>query len=63
MMPLVDLIIALALLGFLLWVVNSLIPMEPSVRKIMNAVVVVVVVLWMLQSIGLLHGGPRIQLR
>lgn len=63
-MPLIGLIVPLIVLGVLLWLVNSIIPMDPTIRKVINVVVVVVVVLWILQVFGLFSGyyggGPYI---
>jgi hypothetical protein len=47
-MPLVQLILILALIGFVLWVVNQVVPMEPRIRNIMNGAVAVFVVLWLI---------------
>jgi len=53
-MPLIQVVIALVIIGFLLWLVN-LIPMAPSIASILNAVVVIAVVVWLLQVFGLWH--------
>jgi hypothetical protein len=52
-MPLVTLVITLAVVGLLLWLVN-LIPMQGTIKGILNAVVVIVVVVWMLKVFNLL---------
>jgi len=59
-MPLIQLVIILIVIGVLLWLVNSLIPMDAKIRQIINAVVVVVVILWLLTLFfpGLMHMGP-----
>ena len=44
----------LIVVGVLLWLVNSYIPMAGSIKSILNAVVVIVVVLWLLRVFGLL---------
>jgi hypothetical protein len=46
--------------GVLLWLVNSFIPMAGSIKSILNAVVVIVVVLWLLNVFGLLGSLSRI---
>ncbi|MGA9118664.1 MAG: Thivi_2564 family membrane protein, partial [Bacteroidota bacterium] len=38
----------------LLWLVNNYIPMQATVKKILNAVVVIALVLWLLKIFGLL---------
>jgi len=47
-MSLIHLVVALIVIGVLLWVVNSVIPMDPRIRQIISAVVLVAVVLWLL---------------
>jgi hypothetical protein len=54
-MPLVQVLIALIVVGVLLWLVNSFIPMAGSIKSILNAVVVIVVVVWLLNVFGLMH--------
>jgi hypothetical protein len=54
-MPLVQILIALVVVGVLLWLVNSFIPMAGSIKSILNAVVVIVVVVWLLNVFGLMH--------
>lgn len=55
-MPLVTLIVVLVVIGVLLWLVNTYIPMDPTMKKIVNIVVVIAVVLWLLKAFGLLAG-------
>ena len=54
-MPLVQILIALVVIGVLLWLVNSFIPMAGSIKSILNAVVIIVVVVWLLDVFGLMH--------
>ena len=53
--PLVQVLIALIVVGVLLWLVNSFIPMAGSIESLLNAVVVIVVVVWLLNVFGLMH--------
>jgi hypothetical protein len=53
-MPLVTVVITLGVVGVLLWLVNRYIPMQSQIKSILNAVVVIVVVLWLLRAFGLL---------
>jgi len=53
-MPLLTLVIVLIVVGVLLWLVNTYIPMDGKIKSILNAVVVIVVVIWLLQAFGLL---------
>jgi hypothetical protein len=61
-MPLLTLIFVIVLVGVLLWAVNSFIPMDSKVRSILNAVVVIVLVLWLLQAFGVFNSlaGVRV---
>jgi hypothetical protein len=54
-MPLIQILIALAVVGVLLWLVNSFIPMQGTIKSILNGVVVIAVVVWLLNVLGLLH--------
>jgi hypothetical protein len=53
-MPLVNVVIALIVVGVLLWLVNTYIPMDGKIKRILNAIVVIAVVIWLLQAFGLL---------
>jgi hypothetical protein len=54
-MPLISVIVVLLVVGVLLWLVNTYIPMDGKIKSILNAVVVIAVVLWLLQVFGLLN--------
>jgi hypothetical protein len=54
-MPLLQVLMILIVVGVLLWLVNSYIPMQGTIKSILNAVVVIVVVLWLLDIFGFLH--------
>ncbi len=58
-MDLISLIILLVAVGVALWFINTFIPMEGNVKKLLNAVVVIVLVLYVL---SLFFGGiPNIR--
>jgi hypothetical protein len=59
-MPLLQILMVLILVGVLLWLVNNFIPMAGSIKSIFNAVVVIVVVVWLLNVFGVLHSLSRI---
>jgi 1-acyl-sn-glycerol-3-phosphate acyltransferase len=57
-MPLINLIITLIVVGVLLWLVNTYIPMDGKIKKILNIVVVICVIVWLLYAFGVLnHSG------
>jgi hypothetical protein len=60
-MPLVQILLALIVVGVLLWLVNSFIPMQGNIKSILNGVVVIAVVLWLLNVFGLFHSLAHIR--
>ena len=52
-MPLLNLVLALIVVGVALWLVNNFIPMASSIKTILNVVVVVAVGIWVLKAVGL----------
>lgn len=61
-MPLINLVIVLIVVGVLLWLVNSYIPMDRKIKNILNIVVVIVVVIWLLQVFGVLGSMDSIRI-
>mgnify|MGYP003411420530 CR=1 FL=1 len=53
-MPLIQLVVVLVVVGMLLWAINNYIPMQHTIKRILNVVVVIVVVLWLLSAFGIL---------
>jgi hypothetical protein len=60
-MPLIQILIALIVVGVLLWLVNRFIPMQGTIKSILNGVVVIAVVLWLLNVFGLFHSLAHIR--
>jgi len=58
-MPLLQILEVLIVVGVLLWLVNRFIPMQGSIKSILNGVVVIAVVLWLLNVLGLFHSLSR----
>lgn len=57
-MPLLTIVLTLIVVGVLLWLVNTYIPMDGKIKSILNGVVVIAVVIWLLYAFGVLgHGG------
>ena len=61
-MPLVQLLEVLIVVGVLLWLVNRFIPMQGSIKSILNGVVVLAVVLWIMNVFGLFHSVSRMHI-
>lgn len=60
-MSLISLIVTLIVIGVLLWLVNTYIPMDGKIKKILNIVVVVCVVIWLLYAFGIINRGGDIR--
>ena len=59
-MSLIQLVEVLVVVGVLLWLVNRFIPMQGTIKSILNGVVVIAVVLWLLNAFGMFHSLSRI---
>jgi hypothetical protein len=51
-MPIVTIVLVLIAVGVVLWLINKYIPMQGTIKNILNAVVVIVVVIWLLKVFG-----------
>jgi hypothetical protein len=61
-MPLIQVVIVLVIVGVILWVINSYIPMQATIKKILNAVVVIAVILWLLSVFGIIGSLQEIHI-
>jgi len=60
-MPLINILMVLIVVGVLLWLVNRFIPMQATIKSILNGVVVIAVVLWLLNVFGLFNNLAHIR--
>ena len=51
-MPLINIVVMLVVVGVVLWLINSFIPMAGSIKSILNVVVVIAVSVWVLKAVG-----------
>ena len=61
-MSLITLIIVLVVVGVILWLIISYIPMQATIKKILNAVVIIVVILWLLSAFGVIGSLDTIRI-
>jgi hypothetical protein len=61
-MPILTVLLTLVLVGVVLWLVNTYIPMAAPIKTILNVVVVVLVILWLLNAFGLTSGLNNLKL-
>jgi hypothetical protein len=52
---LIHVVITLIIVGVLLWLVNRFIPMQSTMKGILNGLVTIVVVVWLVNVFGLMH--------
>jgi uncharacterized protein YhhL (DUF1145 family) len=57
-MTLVDIVVVLIMVGLILWLVNTYVPMAGGIKSLLNVVVFVVVLIWVLQVFGLVGAIP-----
>jgi hypothetical protein len=60
-MPIINLIIILVVIGVVLWLINNYIPMQSTIKTILNVVVIIAVVIWLLNVFGVI--GPLSDIR
>ncbi len=53
-MNVLSILLALVIIGFLLWLVNTYVPMDGKFKQIFNVLAVIVVVVWIIRTLGLL---------
>jgi hypothetical protein len=53
-MTLVDIVVILVIAGLLMWLINTYIPMAAAIKSLLNIVVFVVLLIWVLQSLGII---------
>ena len=52
-MPLINIVVALIVIGVALWLINNYVPMASGIKTLLNAVVVIAAAVWVLQAFGL----------
>ena len=60
-MPLIQVVGVFIVVGVILWLINRFIPMQGTIKSILNGVVVIVVVLWLLNVFGLFSSFSHIR--
>jgi hypothetical protein len=51
---LVNIVVILVVVGLVMWLINTYIPMAGAIKSLLNIVVFVVVLIWLLQTFGLI---------
>ncbi|MGI8705171.1 MAG: Thivi_2564 family membrane protein [Sphingomicrobium sp.] len=53
-MSILTILLVILVVGVLLWLINAYIPMQSTIKSILNAVVVILLVVWLLDAFGLI---------
>jgi hypothetical protein len=61
-MSLLYVVLVLVVVGVILWLINTYVPMAHTIKQILNIVVVIVVIIWLLNVFGIISGGPGVRL-
>jgi hypothetical protein len=61
-MNILSLILVLVIVGLLLWVINTYIPMAPNIKRLLNIVVVIFLIIWLLKVFGLFASLSNIKI-
>jgi len=54
-MPILTIIVVIVVVGILLWAINAYVPMQSGVKKLLNVVVIIALIIWLLKVSGALH--------
>jgi predicted membrane protein len=61
-MPLLNVVLTLVVVGVILWAINTYIPMQSTIKSIINLVVVIAVILWLLYGFGIISGSGDVHM-
>jgi len=53
---LIQLVVTLIVIGVLLYLINDFVPMDGKIKQLVNVVVLLIAILYVLQSFGLISG-------
>jgi hypothetical protein len=59
-MTLVDIVLVFVVIGLVMWLINSFIPMAGGIKSLLNVVVFVVVLIWILRVFGVVGQIPGV---
>lgn len=61
-MTLVNIVVILVVVGLVMWLINTYIPMAGAIKSLLNIVVFVVLLIWILQVFGLIGQIPGLRI-
>ena len=60
--PIVHIVLILVVVGLVMWLINTYIPMAGAIKSLLNIVVFVVLLIWILQTFGLIGAIPGLHM-
>lgn len=61
-MTLVSIVVVLVVVGLVMWLINTYIPMAAAIQSVLNVVVFIVVAIWLLQGFGIIGNIPGVHI-
>jgi predicted membrane protein len=61
-MPLINVVVTLVIIGVVLWLINTYIPMQSTIKTILNLVIVIAVIIWLLYGFGIIGSGGSVHM-
>jgi len=61
-MPLINVVLTLIVIGVILYLINRFIPMQGTIKTILNWVVVIAVIIWLLYGFGIISSGGSVHM-
>jgi cytochrome c biogenesis protein CcdA len=61
-MPILTIVIVIIGVGVILWLINSFIPMQRTIKRVLNAVIIIILVIWLLKIFGVLDSLQNVQI-
>ena len=61
-MTLVNIVVILVVIGLVMWLINTYIPMAGAIKSLLNIVVFALVLIWILQTFGLIGAIPGLKM-
>ncbi len=61
-MTLIDIVLIFVVIGLVMWLINSYVPMAAGIKSLLNVVVFVVVLVWVLRVFGLVGEIPGVHM-
>jgi hypothetical protein len=61
-MTLINIVVILVIVGLVMWLINTYIPMAAAIKSVLNVLVFIVVLIWLLQGFGLIGNIPGLHI-